>query len=206
MPATVTLEPPGAGLRWHVRLAAKFLIRRYVRKTDASQATAFFRREGDRILALARGLTPEQLAERVLVPPLRGLEDSSRYWSVAMVMEHLEIVNKLVCDLVVALSNGQVPPGQVQIADVKPHATVDATAAIASFEALLARYEATVATRAVPMNATARYAHPWFGPIDAHTWLCFGPLHQRIHRKQIEAIIAGLGQPGPQVIETPRRV
>lgn len=204
MTDTVTLEPPGAGLPWHKRLVARLMLPRYARRTSEATALAFFRAEGGKLLTLVRSLGAEQLAERVLVPRLQGLEDSSRYWSVAMTLEHLEIVNYAMGTAVVELSHGRLIAGQIGTADVKPHAAVEAAAAIASFEASLARFEARLAERAQPMDARARYPHPWFGPLTAHQWLCLVGVHMRIHRKQIEAVIAGLGRPGPRVIETPR--
>ena len=46
-------------------------------------------REGGKIIALASELDRESLFKRVLVPELFGLEDNSRYYSVAMVIKHL---------------------------------------------------------------------------------------------------------------------
>ncbi|MBX3389322.1 MAG: hypothetical protein KF691_07680 [Phycisphaeraceae bacterium] len=42
-------------------------------------------------------------AERVLIPRLRGLEDSSRYWSVWMMLDHLRIVNSQVAMVIASL-------------------------------------------------------------------------------------------------------
>jgi len=40
----------------------------------------------------------------------------------------------------------------------------------------------------IPPGEGPRYAHPWFGPIDAYQWHCLLGMHQGIHRKQMEAI------------------
>lgn len=204
-PVTVTLEPPGAGMRWYERLVAKYVVARYMSRWSDDDALRVFRREGEEVLVLTRGLTQEQLRERVLVPRMRGLEDSSRYWSVAMTLEHLEIVNLAVAETIVQLAAGQVPPGKLAIADVKPHASVDPNQVVAAYAACLDRFETRVAERVRPMNPAMQYSHPWFGPIDAHGWLCFAPLHQSIHHQQIKAILAGRGRPGPRVVETPRQ-
>ncbi len=37
-----------------------------------------------------------------------------------------------------------------------------------------------------------RFAHPWFGPMDAYGWHGLAGGHMNIHRIQIERIILGL--------------
>lgn len=189
MAETVTLAPPGAGIPLLHRLAMRWRLRRLPRRMDEARALALFDQEATKLLALAKDLTPEQLARRVLVPPQRGLEDSSRYWSVAMVLEHLVIVGDAMAGFAVALSRGEIPPGRVAIAEVKPAGTQEALAAVAAFEAMLARVHALLATRHTPLAAKPRYAHPWFGPLTAHQWMCLLALHQRVHRQQAEAIV-----------------
>ncbi|HCN29134.1 MAG TPA: hypothetical protein DIT64_10345 [Verrucomicrobiales bacterium] len=38
----------------------------------------------------------------------------------------------------------------------------------------------------------ARYAHPWFGPLDETAWHALAAFHLRLHRRQIERILEGL--------------
>jgi len=192
MAETVTLAPPGAGIPLLHRVAMRWMLGRLPRRLDEARALALFDKEAARLLALAAELTPEQLAERVLVPPQRGLEDSSRYWSIAMVLEHLVIVGDAMAGFAVTLSRGEIPPGKVSIAEVKPAGTQEAVQAVAAFEAMLPRVHALVATRRTPLPARPRYAHPWFGPLSAHQWLCLLAMHQRVHREQAEAIRARL--------------
>ena len=42
------------------------------------------------------------------------------------------------------------------------------------------------------LNTSARYAHPWFGPLDAAGWHALAAGHLQIHRQQIERIVEGL--------------
>ena len=75
-------------------------------------------------------------------------------------------------------------------ADVMPDPGV--TAAVESaYEESCNRLLAVVA--GVPDLKTAvRYAHPWFGPLDAFGWHAMSGAHMGIHRAQIARIIAGL--------------
>jgi hypothetical protein len=82
----------------------------------------------------------------------------------------------------------------VRIQDVKPRVDADPAAVRAAFAELLADESAADAAEPpIPSGQGPRYAHPWFGPIDAFRWHGLLALHQRIHRRQIEAIRAGLG-------------
>ena len=130
------------------------------------------------------------MARRVLIRRPPGLEDSSRYWSVYMTLDHLRIVHLEMVRIIDALAKGAVPDGKASTAAVKPNPDVDASVVGAfdvSCEALLASV-----VRAGNMKTTARFAHPWFGPLDAAGWHALAGGHLGIHRVQIERIIKGL--------------
>jgi hypothetical protein len=42
------------------------------------------------------------------------------------------------------------------------------------------------------LRTKARFAHPWFGPLDAAGWHLMAGMHLSIHRVQIERILQGL--------------
>ena len=132
----------------------------------------------------------KQGAERVLIKRLPGLEDSSRYWSVFMTLDHLRIVNDAVAGVIDALCSGEIPARAASTAEVKPGVVVDRSI-IADFETSCRRLEETVA-ETITFPSTPRFAHPWFGPMDAAAWHFLSGFHLRLHRKQIEAILAGL--------------
>ena len=58
------------------------------------------------MIALAEPLSAEQLQRRVLVKAPMGMEDSSRYWSAAMVLEHLIEVGSRIAVGIVELTHG----------------------------------------------------------------------------------------------------
>lgn len=187
---TPNLAPPGAGLPAPELFVARLLFALRSRLTSRSAAAARIVAERSRIAALLHGRPPANLRQRVLIKRPRGLEDSSRYWSVTMTLEHLRIVNTGVASTIRELLAGRVPPGVVSTAAVKPSPEVDervVSAFVASCDDLLqaGRNAATLATQ-------VRHPHPWFGPLDAARWKFLGGFHLGLHRGQIELILQGL--------------
>ncbi len=185
------LQPPGAGLPFLEWAALRFFIfPRACRRLTWERAAEMFQREGKKILALWDAVDPARLGERVLIPRLRGIEDSSRQWSVAMTVEHLNIVGEKMVEVASALRAGERELGPpVGTADVKPQGIETPAAIRARFlELLQSAAELGAHSAPAPEELRARFPHPWFGPIDAHRWHCLNALHQRLHRTQIEAI------------------
>lgn len=188
------LAPPGAGLPKPELVIANLIFRWGRWRTTRAQAVANFALRRDEILQLARRCDAASGGQRILIRRLPGLEDSSRYWSVFMTLDHLRIVNDSVAGAIASLVAGQVPPRAASTAEVKPAPKVDVTV-VAAFEESCRKFEQI--TAAAPDLATKlKYAHPWFGPLDAAGWHFMAGFHLNLHRKQIESILASLGQPG----------
>lgn len=186
-PDTPRLAPPGAGLPTIERVigGAIFALRRW---TGTRQAfTAQFEKERRAIASLLDGRDEVTLRRPVLIPRLRGLEDSSRFWSVYMTLDHLRIVNTSITKVIADLARGRVPPGQASTAAVKPSAG-QGPEAVNPYEASCDALLSEVASHAVLKTAN-RYAHPWFGPLDAAGWHAMAAMHMGIHRAQIERIL-----------------
>jgi hypothetical protein len=188
------LQPPGAGIPlWHELFLRRWFLPRYVRRHDWATRQGIYRRHGEKLMALCRSQPPERLNTRALVAPAMGLEDSSRYWSVAMVVEHLIIVGSLQARLIHELSFGRVPAEEASIAAVKPKGAVGLVASLPRFAALLDEFDALLATGLGDRDSAARFAHPWFGPLTAAGWHAVAALHQGLHRRQAQAIVGALG-------------
>lgn len=186
------LAPPGAGLPFPENLIARILLG-LKRSTGSPQSfTAKFVAERARIHGLLAGRDAETLSTRVLIPRPRGLEDSSRHWSVWMTLDHLRIVHHALTGVLDSLANERVPDGEVSTAAVKPDAQVTA-AVVEEYEASCDALLATIG-RITNFKTRARYAHPWFGPMAAHGWLALSGGHMAIHRVQIERILQGMGK------------
>ncbi len=156
------------------------------------RAQRLFQHEGRRIIDLAGTLSGGELDTRVLVHGVIGIEDSSRYWSVALALEHVMIVGDTTAEIVVALSHDRAPSVRVDIAAVKPPGKLPAAEAVETYRRFLVRYQRRTTEEIGDRRSRRRLDHPWFGELTAHQWHCLAAMHQGIHRRQIEAIAKGL--------------
>ncbi len=181
------LQQPGAGLPafdlWISRMGLGFL--RTV--LSRSRIEHLLRAETAKVLNSVRKLSAEQLKQQVLIPRLTGIEDSSRDWSAAMVLQHLVIVDTGISELIVALSHNQTHEQEVRIADVKPDVNAGQEQ-LPHLEDAVQTYLNRVAT-VENLHTEERHAHPWFGEMNAHGWHALAALHTMIHRRQLDAII-----------------
>ena len=192
MSATVepTLAPPGAGLPKVELLLARLFFAAKRRWTARETLMAQFERERQAIRGLVAGCAPARRSRRVLIPRLRGLEDSSRYWSVWMVLDHLRITNRAFGGAISSLARGIVPRQKAGPAAVKPDPEVT-EAVEADFEDSCETFAAAAAAVS-DLRTRTRYAHPWFGEMDAAGWHALAAIHMRLHRRQIEGILGRL--------------
>jgi hypothetical protein len=184
------LAPPGAGLP----KAELFIARRmfaWRRKTRSrEQLTVDFQEGREAIAAMVRTCDAEVASRRVLIERPRGLEDSSRYWSVWMTLDHLRIVHGGINRTIDALTKGVVVEGAASTAAVKPSPDVKEEV-VAAYEKSCDDLLATVAA-VKDLNTSLQYTHPWFGPLNAAGWHAMAAGHLEIHRVQIERILQGL--------------
>jgi hypothetical protein len=186
------LAAPGAGVPAIERVVGGLRLAVATRRGPRA-VSAVIANERDAIGRMVAALTPAQCATRVLIPRLRGLEDSSRWWSVWMTLDHLRIVNTQIAEVIANLGRGRVPSGTASTAAMKP--SPDATATVlVEFERSCDAIEGSVS--ACPNLRTAvRFAHPWFGPLDAAGWHALAGMHMGIHRAQIDRIVSELAAP-----------
>jgi len=188
------LAAPGAGLPFLQALALRHvLFPAFCRKTSWDEALALFLREGETVAAAAQSLSDQALRTRVLIRAPMGIEDSSRYWSAAMVLEHLIEVGSRVATGVVELTHSRAVSVKADIADVKPKGR-NGTDIVAAYRAFLADYQDKLLRQTGHRDARGTAPHPWFGDLTAQRWVCLGAIHQQIHRRQMQRIIAGLPQ------------
>ena len=191
LPHEPKLAKPGAGLPFLEWAVAKYiLLPPILKNSDKNKSLESFARSSQKILTTIKKLSIEELNERRLVPRLRGLEDSSRFWSVAMTMQHLCIVGDELRFTVLQLSEGKKISKALRVEDVKPASHVYSEEIIAEFEAMSDRFLNDTRNAEIDEFPDIKHAHPWFGPLNAREWLVFGGIHQNIHLKQIEAIIS----------------
>jgi DinB superfamily len=181
------LAPPGAGLPLPELLIARLLFKWRLATGNRETFNARFRDEREKIRALVRSCDTATGAHRVLIARVRGLEDSSRLWSVWMTLDHLRIVHGGITRTIAALAQGIAPDGKASTAAVKPSPDANAEVA-AAYEQSCDDLLATVAA-SPDLNTAARFAHPWFGPLNAAGWHALAAAHLAIHRTQLERIL-----------------
>lgn len=189
-PTKPSLAAPGAGLPAPELWIARGLFALKRRFGSREAFTARFEQERAAIRKILAQCPSEKRGEQVLIPRLRGLEDSSRFWSVWMTLEHLRITNTIFTGAILMLSRGKVPERVASTAGVKPGADLSAEVEAAfedSCEAFLSKVAAVA-----DLKTQAKYAHPWFGPLDAAGWHALAATHMGIHRAQITKIIGAL--------------
>jgi len=186
--AAPRLAPPGAGLPWPELQIARLRFAWTRRSGDRRHFDAVFRQERAAMGELIRSCSDEEAVQRVLIKRIRGLEDSSRHWSVWMVLDHLRITNVAFAQIMTALHNGIVPSQPATTAGVKPDPAADGQVVAAYEESC----DAVLASSAVigVGKTLAKFAHPWFGPLDAGGWHALAGIHMGLHHKQIERILA----------------
>ena len=186
------LDKSGAGLSpTRVFLAKHIFIPTLNRFLSWEKAWDIFDKEGKKIIALASTLNKEQLFERVLVPKLLGLEDNSRYYSVAMSIEHLHMVGGALQIRIPILSKGKKINKSIKIEDVKPYKEIDENV-VKNFEEFLNTYREKLEKNIVDVYIDNTSTHPWFGEFNPKQWSILAAVHQIVHRRQIEAILRGL--------------
>jgi hypothetical protein len=188
------LAAPGAGLPRLQAFALRHVIfPAFCRTTSWDKALGLFLHEGETVAAAAQSLSPNALQTRVLIRAPMGIEDSSRYWSVAMILEYLIEVGSRVATGVVELTHGQPVSVKADIADVKPKGKND-EGIVSTYRLFLEGYQDKLVHQTGNRKAQNTAPHPWFGDLTPQRWVCLGAIHQQIHRRQIERIIAGLRQ------------
>ena len=195
-----TLAPAGAGIPAPDRFVARrILLPIAMLRVPWSRTADLMDKQADELGAILNrehALAPSRATTPVLVPPMRGIEDSSRFWSLAMVAEHLRMVNQRLGDILehLALSRPLVS-GPNQIAQFKP----DPGATIAALDPLhrtIHRIRTIISQSGENgRRSKGTVDHPWFGPLTAAQWAAFAPMHQNIHLKQAGLIVRGLDGP-----------
>lgn len=186
------LDKPGAGLPFPSNLFVRYVLGPLKsRKNTYEENAERFELEAARLLRLTKDMSEEELTQKILVPRLPGLEDSSRYWSAAMTLEHVMIVAEGMGYIIEKLGRGEDPGVRVDTAKVKPLGELSGRATLARFEKFLG-HSSRVLARVVDRDSPVTHEHPWFGSLTAGQWFWVMGVHNTLHRRQIEAIRKGL--------------
>lgn len=203
-----SLDKPGAGLPSHHRLFLRWFVGPVIsRAMPWERNRRSFRNMNERILKLVNRLSDDELSRRVLVPPVFGLEDSSRYWSVLMLLEHLVIVGSGIKAIVVSLSHGKVPDFEVEIAKVKPKGGKTPKEVVKSYTAFFRAVMDDIEREVKDKKSKAKLKHPWFGTFTAKQWHWLMAEHTIVHYDHLCAIIFEMfpREQAADILEPPRK-
>lgn len=183
------LAPPGEGLPLLESFILKIVFPRLVRVKSRAHFAVLFAKELEKIRHLLENVSPRIAGTPVLIKRIRGIEDSSRFWSAYMTVDHLNIVNSNILVLIENLAKETEIQKKVEIAEVKPKPHVDGEV-IDSFRSISENFISK--TNQIPnLSSKAKHYHPWFGDMNAYSWFALAAVHMGIHRKQIELILEG---------------
>lgn len=138
-------------------------------------ATAWFKSENQQLISLATSVSEAMGRQRVLIRRVVGIEDSSRFWSVFMVLDHLLIADRLTIKIMESLSANKEFPQQIRIEDIKP-LPERGKEVIAEFQQLVEDYVLYL-EKITRWHSQQSHPHPWFGPLNIHGWHCFTAFH-----------------------------
>ena len=190
--SNVKLDRPGAGLPFFESFIGRhFTFPKLTRSLTWQSAVDLFQRQGEKIVVIAESLSENELTHRVLIKRIRGIEDSSRFWSVGMVMKHLIMVGSDMLKLIQMLNRGETPHVKVDVADYKPKEIHDKSI-IPKFIEMQKHNVDTLRNEEGKQNLELTHTHPWFGPINSFEWNCLAAIHQVVHKNQAMKIVEEL--------------
>lgn len=188
-PENIKLEAPGKGLPFLDSLLTRFIVGPFLSKLDSVETNWIrFDKTNKKIMEIVSPLSFEQLHKKVLVPKLKGIEDSSRYWSVAETLEHIELVGDSICVGIELLNEGKVPQGKVDVADYKPKGKYKGKDPRPAFEDFNKRIQDKLKGKNISLDPPY-YWHPWLGNLSSQQWQWLLSGHSGIHYNQIKHIL-----------------
>ena len=189
------LAPPGAGLPWLENFFLKyFYFPNKLRQSSWAGNLNRFSRESEKIIHVCQKMNEQDFQTRILIPRLKGMEDSSRFWSVALTVDHLMITMRGMSMIALELGAGKTVDVNTDVAKVKPKQEN-----VSGRDQMMKQFreisdEVVGKLKALEKNHSNknRVMHPWFGQITCEGWVWVLAQHQAIHRKQIQLIMERL--------------
>lgn len=187
-----TLAAPGAGLPFLEALLVRWYVAPFQsRKADKDKNLRLFAMLGARVLKEADAVASDKRDVKVLVPRMKGIEDSSRFWSVNEVLEHLIITGQPMRGLVASLAQGKTSDYEVKIENFKPQGLYAGADARPDFKRFVE--ETVELLKPLPIaDGGLTHVHPWMGPFNALQWTGLLAGHSGIHLAQLQAVKKGL--------------
>jgi len=178
------LQAPGSGLPKFENLFIKTVLVPLGRLfLGWKSARVWLNMELKSIEKMIDGLSDDELYKQVLIDHILGIEDDTRDWSAALVIEHLAIVSAGIIQVIKTLTEEQPFDGPIRIEAVKPGKN---TVTIDELKQIIREYETFI-----PQNKNSKMtkSHPWFIEFNNKDWNTFLAIHTWVHKRQIKAIL-----------------
>lgn len=185
------LSPPGAGLPQLERLTIKRVLVPAIRVFITWDIALYLlKREISIIKKITSKIDKNLCTKQVLIDRTFGIEDDTRQFSINLVLEHLTITGNALMTVIQTLSDEKEFTREITIEAVKPKE--NKLNQIDDFTELYERYFEFMKNLPKTQSKMTK-KHPWFVGFNNFDWSVFMYMHTFIHRRQIEAIIAKLG-------------
>jgi uncharacterized damage-inducible protein DinB len=189
----VILAPPGAGVSWLEQSLGRYFLLPMLSLLGVRPLKKLFTDISGQAELFVKDIEKQKLSVRCLIARPLWLEDSSRNWSVAMVFEHMLIVNRAIAETIDLLAKGSKPAILTGTADVKPTGNL-------TFDESFSAYQKSVESLLQIVDKcekngwseSSRWPHPWFGPLSAKGWLALAAIHTNLHLGQVKKILKSL--------------
>ncbi|MGE0632549.1 MAG: hypothetical protein AB7O96_09090 [Pseudobdellovibrionaceae bacterium] len=194
--SAIELQKPGAGLPLPQRVMLKFWLGPFVSKRATwMDNRKMYEAVTQKIIDRVERVAAEKRDKKILVPPQRGLEDSSRFWSINETLEHLLMVIGGTEYIILQLSSGSPPDLKVDIAKLKPKGSEEDLFSTFKKRApvVMRDLDENLKQKGMNRDSNSKHHHPWFGSITAKQWYWLLAMHQAIHANQVKKITESLG-------------
>lgn len=190
------LDEPGSGISQLEIIALNTLIKPiFIKNYNLHEALVALENGRDELFKIVYQIKALDRSKRVLIKRPLFIEDSSRYWSAYMLFRHLAIINNTVLKAIhrgFTATSEQMPSNKERLKAVKPELDKNESIALTDFN------QSILDMLTLPMHNSEEklksltIPHPWLGELTHLQWIWFAAFHQKIHKKQLERILAEL--------------
>ena len=186
------LAEPGDGLGWFEMFILRCVVKGVLMRNLNREAALKKMKAGQEALEinLAR-FEGRHLVTRVLVPRPWFVEDSSRYWSAAMLFRHVGKVNGAVAkaiEMKFSMDQVTLAESKQRLRGVKPEVELNTIVEIENFRDSVRRLVSVATSSSMQDLESYTIPHPWLRRLTYLQWIWFAGLHMQIHAEQLKSI------------------
>lgn len=184
------LAEPGAGIGMIEMGLLKAVIKPILMRGVQAERSIQKLRQGEcQLEDELRQFNPERLTEQILVPRIWFIEDSSRFWSVAMLFRHITKVNLSIAKAIeykMSLGDESASAAKERLKAVKPEVEFNQIQEIQNYRGSVLRLITAVEKTSERELQTNTLPHPWFGQLTYAEWTWFAGFHMTVHSRQLK--------------------